>query len=163
MKTRIVYYFIGMVISALALTSVASLSSYAHEKDNTLIATQAQLDALQKNYDQLKADHEALGKDFDQAKSDLEAANGKVASLEGELKTAKAQNEKLGQTIKIARLNMNALDGLFDGSISMQEMNARIVATGNSELSRKWDAVHDQTSLGNFIVYLVHTAWQSLN
>lgn len=33
MKTRIVYYFIGILLSALALTSVASLSSYAHDMD----------------------------------------------------------------------------------------------------------------------------------
>jgi chromosome segregation ATPase len=163
MKTRIVYYFIGVVISALALTAVASLSSYAHETDNTLMATQAQLQALQKDYDQLKADHESLSNDYDQATSDLEAANSKVASLESELKTAKKQNEEFEQTIKIAKLNMDALDGLFDDSISLNEMEARIDATGNSELSRKWNAVNSQDSLASFIVYLVHAAWQSLN
>jgi len=163
MKNRIVYYFIGVVISVLALTSVASLSSHAHEADNTLMATQAQLQALQKEYDQLKADHESLSKEYDQARSDLEAANGKVASLQDELTTAKEQNEELGQAIKIARLNMNVLDGLFDDSTSLQEMQARIAATGNSELSSKWNAVNNQESLGRFIIYLVHTAWESLN
>jgi len=170
MKTRIAYYFIGVVISALALTSVASLSTYTHEKDNSLQVTQAQLQALQKDYDQLKADHESLNKDYeslntnyDQTKSDLEAANSKAASLESELKTAKAQNDKLGQTIKIAKLNMDVLDGLFDNSLSQNEMNARVTATGNPELSRKWKAINNQDSLGQFILYLVHVTWQSLN
>ena len=163
MKTRIVYYFIGIVISALALTSVASLSSYARETDSTLMATRAQLEALQKDYDQLQADHDELGKEYDQIRSDLEAANGKVANLEGDLRTAKAQNEELGQTIQMAQLNMNVLDGLFDDSISLEEMEARIAATGNSELSSKWIAVNDQDSLGRFIVYLVHIVWESLN
>jgi len=170
MKTRIAYYFIGLVISALALTSVASLSSYTHESNNNLMTTQAQLQALQKNYDQLETDHESLAKDYkslkadhDQTKSDLEAANGKVASLESELKTTKAQNDKLEQTLKIARQNMKVLDGLFDASISQNEMNARVTATGNSELSKKWNAINSQDALGQFIVYLVHMVWQSLN
>ena len=163
MKSRIVYYLIGVVISALALTSVASLSSHAHEVDNTLMATQAQLQALQKEYDQLKADHEDLSKEYDQARSDLEAANGKVSTLESELKIAQAQNESLSQTIKTAKLNMNVLDGLFDDSTSLQEMEARIAATGNSEMSSKWNAVNSQESLGSFIIYLVHTAWESVN
>ncbi len=47
MKNRIMYYFIGVLISVVALTSVASLSSYAHETDNTLMTTQAQLQAVQ--------------------------------------------------------------------------------------------------------------------
>lgn len=163
MKNRIVYYFIGVVISAMALTSVASLSSHAHKADNTLMATQAQLEALQKQHDQLKADHESLSKEYDQARSDLEAANDKVSALEGELKTAKEQNDALAQTIEKARLNMNVLDGLFNDSTSLQEMQARIAATGNSQLSKKWDAVNNQESLGSFIIYLVHTASESLN
>jgi chromosome segregation ATPase len=170
MKTRIAYYFIGVVISALALTSVASLSTYTHEKDNSLLVTQAQLQALQKDYDQLKADHESLNKnyeslntDYDQAKRDLEAANSKAASLESELKAAKAQNDKLGQTIKIAKLNMSVLDGLFDDSLSQNEINTRVMATGNSELSKKWNEINSQDSLGQFMVYLVHVVWQSLN
>jgi chromosome segregation ATPase len=170
MKTRIVYYFIGMVISALALTSVASLSTYTHESNNNLLATQAQLQALQKNYDQLKADHESLNNDYSQAKSDLEAANskleatnGKVASLESELKTTKEQNETLAQKINTAKRNMDVLDGLFDDSISQNEINARVTATGNSELSKKWNAIDSQDSLGKFILYLVHVVWQSLN
>ena len=170
MKTRIAYYFIGIVISALALTSVASLSSFAHNTNQTLTATQAQLASLQKNYDQLKAEHEALGKDYEQSKSDLSAANSnlsaansKAATLEGELKTVKGQNEKLEQSIKIARLNMSVLDGLFDDSISLQEMEARITATGNSEMSSNWQAVNDQNSLGMFIVYLVHTVSAAMN
>ena len=163
MKTRIAYYFIGIVISALALTSVASLSTYAHETDTSLMATQTKLEALQKNYDQLKADHDALGKDYEQVKSDLETANGKVTALESELKTASDDNEKLGQTIKIARLNMNVLRGLFDDSITAQEMEARITATGNSEMHSKWNAVNDSTSIVGFIIYLVHTTWDAIN
>jgi chromosome segregation ATPase len=163
MKTRVVYYFIGVVISALALTSVASLSTYTHESNNNLMATQAQLQALQKNYDQLKADHESLNNDYSQAKSDLEAANNKAASLESELKTAKAQNDELGQKIKTAKLNMDVLNGMFDSSLSQNEMNTRVTATGNSELSKKWNAINSQDSLGQFIVYLVHVIWQSLN
>jgi predicted nucleic acid-binding Zn-ribbon protein len=163
MKTRIAYYFIGIVISALALTSVASLSTYAHETDTSLMATQAKLEALQKNYDQLKADHDALGKDYEQVKSDLETANGKVTALESDIQSANAKNAGLEQTIKNARIYMKALDGLFDESISMQEMDARITATGNSELRSKWNAVNDQSSLGSFMVYLVHTTWDAIN
>jgi len=170
MKTRIAYYFIGVVISALALTSVASLSTYTHESNNNLMAAQAQLQALQKDYDQLKADHEALTNDYQslntdygQARSDLEAANSKSAALESELKTAQALNDELGQKIKTAKLNMAVLDGMFDSSLSQNEMNARVTATGNSELSKKWDAINSQDSLGRFILYLVHVSWQSLN
>ncbi|RPJ28841.1 MAG: hypothetical protein EHM33_03050 [Chloroflexi bacterium] len=163
MKTRIVYYFIGVIISLAALTSVASLSSYAHETDNTLMATQAQLQSVQKAYDQLKTDHTALNNEYVQTKTDLEAANGRIASLEGELKMAKEQNQKLEQTIKIVKLNMDVLDGLFDGSVSLNDMEARIAATGNSEMSAKWTAINDQDGLGNFIVYLVHFVRQSLN
>ena len=170
MKTRIVYYFIGIVISALALTSVASLSSYAHSMDQTLTTTQAQMASLQKDYDQLKAKHEALGKDYEQAKSDLSAANSnlsaandKVAALDGKLKAARGQNEKLEQSIKIARLNMSVLEGLFDDSTSLQDMENRIAATGNSEMSSNWQSVSDENSLGGFIIYLVHTVWASMN
>jgi chromosome segregation ATPase len=170
MKTRIVYYFIGIVISALALTSVASLSSYAHNTDQALTATHAQMDSLQKDYDQLKAEHEALAKDYEQAKSDLStansnlaAANDKVSALDGELKTAQEQNGKLEQIIKIARLNMSVLVGLFDDSTTLQEMDDRIAATGNSEMSSNWQSVSDENSLGGFIFYLVHTVWASMN
>lgn len=170
MKTRIVYYIIGIVISALALTSVASLSSYAHNMNESLAAKQKQLTSLQHEYDQLKAEHNSLIADFDktttdlnQAKSDLSVATDKVAALEGELKAAQDQNAKLEQSMKIARLNMSVLNGLFDDSISLQEMEERIAATGNSEMSSNWDDVNDQNSLGGFIVYLVHTVWQSMN
>ena len=170
MKTRIAYYFIGLLISALALTSVASLSTHTHESDNNLMATQAQLQALQQNYDQLKTEHDSLTKDYqslkadhEQAQSDLKAANGKVASLESQLTTVSAQNEKLGQTIKTAKLNMDVMNGLFDDSISQSEMNARVAETGNSELNKKWKAINSQATLGEFIVYLVHVTWQSLN
>jgi len=163
MKTRIVYYFVGVVISALALTSVATLSSYAHDMDETLTATQEQLSSVQNDYDQLKAEHETLAKDFDQSRSDLETANQKVAALEVEVKTAQDQNAKLQESIKVARLNMSVLEGLFNDSTSLQEMDNRIAATGNSEMSRNWDAVSDQNSLGGFIVYLVHIVWGTLN
>jgi chromosome segregation ATPase len=170
MKTRIVYYIIGIVISALALTSVASLSSYAHNMNESLAAKQEQLNSLQHEYDQLKAEHNSLIADFDQttsdldqAKSDLSVANDKVAALEGELKTAQDQNTKLEQSMKIVRLNMKVLDGMFDDSVSLDEMDELIAATGNSEMSRRWDAVNDQDSLGGFVIYLVHTAWDSMN
>jgi len=163
MKARIVYYFIGVLISVAALTSVASLSSYAHEKDNTLLATQAQLQALQKDHDQLKADHAALNSQYDQAKNDLEVANSRIASIEGELKTANEQNQKLEQTIQMARLNVDVLNGLFDDSVSLEDMEARIAATGNAELNTKWDAINNQESLGSFLVYLAHSVWETLN
>ena len=163
MKTRIVYYFIGIVISALALTSVASLSSYAHNMDQTLTTTQAQMASLQKDYDQLKAEHEALGQDYEQANSNLSAANDKAAALDGKLKTAQEQNGKLEQSMKITRLNMSVLEGLFDNSTSLQDMEDRIAATGNSEMSSNWQAVSDQNSLGGFIAYLIHTVWASMN
>jgi len=163
MKTRIVYYFIGVIISVVALTSVASLSSYAHETDNTLMTTQAQLQAVQKDYDQLKADHSDLTNKYNQATTDLKVANDKIASLEGELKMVKEQNQKIEQTIQITKLNMDVLNGLFDDSISLQDMEARIAATGNSEMSEKWSAINDQDALGGFIVYLVHSVWESLN
>ena len=163
MKTRIVYYFIGVIISMVALTSVASLSTYAHKADNTLMATRAQLEAVQKDYDHLKADHESLRNENDRLKRDLQAANAQIVSLEGELKTTKEQSQKLEQTIKIARLNMDVLSGLFDDSISLDDMEARITTTGNSELREKWDAVNNQDALGSFILYLVHSVWESLN
>ena len=170
MKTRSVYCFIGLVISALALTSVASLSSYSHQTDNNLMETQAQYQALQKEYDQLKADHaslnadyESLHTDYDQVKNDLEAANNKVASLKNELETSKAKNEKLVQTINIARLNMDVLDGLFDPSLGPNEITARVTMTGDSELRKKWNAINSQESLAEFIVYLTHVTRQTLN
>ena len=163
MKTRIVYYVIGVVISALALTSVASLSSYAHNMDETLAAKQTELNSLQKNYEQLQAEHETLVKDLDQTRIDLQASNQKVTALEGELKVAQDQNAKLAESIKIARLNMDVLEGLFDDSISLQELESRIAATGNSEMSSNWSAVYDENSLGGFIVYLVHIVSNSIN
>ncbi len=170
MQTRIVYYVIGVVISALALTSVASLSSYAHNMNESLDAKQAQLDSLQRDYDQLTDERNTLVADLDQtrsdldvAKSDLAAANDKVAALEAQLKEAQDQNAKLEQSIKIVRLNMSVLHGLFDDSVDLDEMNERIAATGNSEMSRKWDAVNNQDSFGGFIIYLVHMVWDSMN
>ncbi len=163
MKTRSVYYVLGVVISLLVLTSVVGLGAYAYHSNNTLLATQEQLHGLQKAYDQLKTDHTTLNNEYAQTKTDLEAANGRIASLEGELKMAKEQNQKLAQTLQIARLNMDVLDGLFDNSLSLQDMEARIAATGNSEMSAKWSAINDQDGLGNFIVYLVHFVRQSLN
>lgn len=170
MKTRIVYYIIGIVISALALTSVASLSSYAYKMNESLAAKQEQLDSLQKDFDRLKTEYKTLTADFEQtrseldaAKSDLDAANGKVAALEAELNESKAKNAQLEQTMKTVRLNMSVLQGLFDDSVSLDEMNDRIAATGNSEMRRNWDAVQDQNSLGGFIVYLVDTVWDSMN
>lgn len=77
-----------------------------------------------------------------------------MTALEGELKTAKEQNGKLEHSIEIARLNMSVLDGLFDDSISLQEMEDRIAATGNSEMSSNWQAVSDENSLGGFIVQI---------
>jgi len=90
-------------------------------------------------------------------------ANDKNASLEGELKMVKEQNQKIEQTIQIAKLNMDVLNVLFDDSISLEDMEARIAATGNSEMSEKWSAINDQDALGGFIVYLVHSVWESLN
>jgi hypothetical protein len=75
----------------------------------------------------------------------------------------KEQNQKLEQSIKITKLNMNVLDGLFDDSISLQEMNARIAAAGNAELTEKWNAINNQDAFGSFIVYIVHSVWRSLN
>ena len=95
--------------------------------------------------------------------TDLKVANDKIASLEGELKIAKEQNQKFEQTIKIAKLNMNVLDGLFDDSLSLQEMESRIAATGNADLTAKWGVITNQDDLGGFIVYLVHSIWESLN
>jgi chromosome segregation ATPase len=129
----------------------------------TLTTTQTQLASLQKDYDQLKTEHDDLVKDFYQTRSDLESANVKVTALEGELKTAAEQNGKLEQNIKIARMNMSVLVGLFDDSTSLQEMNDRIAATGNSEMSSNWQAVSDENSLGGFIAYLIHTVWASMN
>ena len=90
-------------------------------------------------------------------------ANDKIASLEGELKVAKEQNQKFEQTIGMTKLNMNVLDGLFDESVSLPDMEARITAIGNTELTAKWSAITNQDELGGFIVYLVHSIWGSLN
>jgi peptidoglycan hydrolase CwlO-like protein len=163
MKTRIVYYIFGVIISLLVLTSIAGLSVYAYHSNNDLRATQEQLHKLQETNDQLKADHAGLTNKYDQAITDLKVANDKIASLEGELKMAKEQNQKFEQTIKIAKLNMNVLDGLFDDSLSLQEMEARIAATGNPDLTAKWGVITNQDDLGGFIVYLVHSIWESLN
>jgi chromosome segregation ATPase len=163
MKTRIVYYIFGVIISLLVLTSIAGLSVYAYHSNNNLKATQEQLHGLQEAYDQLKADHTDLNNNYDQATTDLKVANDKIASLEGELQMAKEQNQKFEQTLKIARLNMNVLDGLFDDSLSLQDMEARITATGNADLTAKWGVINNQDDLGGFIVYLVHSIWGSLN
>ncbi|RPI94340.1 MAG: hypothetical protein EHM40_06935 [Chloroflexi bacterium] len=170
MKTRIVYYVLGVFVALLVLASVAGLSVYAYRSNNNLLATQEQLHTLQEAHDKLKTDHAALNNEFDQTRSDLEAANGdleaangRITSLEGELKVAKEQNQQLEQTMQMAKLNMNVLNGLFDDSISLQDMEARIAAAGNSEMSEKWAAISDQDALGNFIVYLVHSVWESLN
>ena len=163
MKTRIVYYVLGVIITLLVLTSIAGLSVYAYNSNNDLKATREQLHKLQETYDQLKANHTDLNNKYDQATTDLKVANDKIASLEGELKMAKEQNQKFEQTIKIAKLNMNVLDGLFDDSLSLQDMEARIAATGNAELTEKWGVITNQDELGGFIVYLVHSIWESLN
>jgi peptidoglycan hydrolase CwlO-like protein len=163
MKTRIVYYVFGMIISLLVLTSIGGLSLYAYNSNNDLKATREQLHKLQETHDQLKADHASLTNKYDQATTDLQVANDKIASLEGELKIAKEQNQKFEQTIRIAKLNMNVLDGLFDDSLSLQDMEARIAATGNADLTAKWGVITNQDELGGFIVYLVHSIWESLN
>src|SRR6266498_2916125 len=163
MKTRIVYYIFGVIISLLVLTSIAGLGVYAYNSNNNLKATQEQLHGLQKDYDQLKANHSDLNNKYNQATTDLKVANDKIASLEGELKMVKEQDQKIEQTIQIAKLNMDVLNGLFDDSISLEDMEARIAATGNSEMSEKWSAINDQDALGGFIVYLVHSVWESLN
>jgi septal ring factor EnvC (AmiA/AmiB activator) len=163
MKTRTVYYILGVIISLLALTSIGGLSVYAYSSNNDLQATREQLHGLQETYDQLKADHADLNNKYNQASTDLKVANDKIASLEGELKTAKEQNQKFEQTIKMTKLNMKVLDGLFDESVSLQDMEARIAAIGNDELTAKWGAITNQDELGGFIVYLVHSIWQSLN
>jgi len=163
MKTRTVYYILGVIISLLALTSIAGLSIYAYHSNNDRKATREQLHGLQETYNQLKADHADLNNKYDQATTDLKVANDKIASLEGELKIAKEQNQKFEQTIKIAKLNMNVLDGLFDDSLSLQDMEARIAATGNADLTAKWGVINNQDDLGGFIVYLVHSIWESLN
>ncbi|SRR6266498_814264 len=163
MKTRIVYYIFGVIISLLVLTSIAGLGVYAYNSNNNLKATQEQLHGLQVTYDQLKADHSDLNNKYNQATTDLKVANDKIASLEGELRMAKEQNQKFEQTIKIAKLNMNVLNGLFDDSLSLQDMEARITATGNADLTAKWGVINNQDDLGGFIVYLVHSIWESLN
>jgi len=163
MKTRIVYYVFGMIISLLVLTSIGGLSLYAYNSNNDLKATREQLHKLQETHDQLKADHAGLTNKYDQATTDLQVANDKIASLEGELKIAKEQNQKFEQTIRIAKLKMNVLDGLFDDSLSLQDMEARIAATGNADLTAKWGVITNQDDLGGFIVYLVHSIWASLN
>jgi septal ring factor EnvC (AmiA/AmiB activator) len=129
MKTRIVYYVFGVIISLLVLTSIAGLSLYAYNSNNDLKATREQLHGLQETYAQLKADHAGLTNKYDQATTDLKVANDKIASLQGELKVAKEQNQKFEQTIGMTKLNMNVLDGLFDESVSLQDMEARIAAT----------------------------------
>jgi len=163
MKTRTVYYILGVIISLLALTSIAGLSIYAYHSNNDLKATREQLHGLQETYAQLTADHADLNSKYDQAMSDLKVANDKIASLEGELKVAKEQNQKFEQTIGMTKLNMNVLDGLFDESVSLTDMEARITAIGNTELTAKWRAITNQDELGGFIVYLVHSIWGSLN
>lgn len=163
MKTRTVYYVLGVIISLFALTSIAGLSVYGYNSNNNLKATQEQLHGLQETYNKLKADHADLNNKYSQASADLKAANDKIASLEGELKTAKEQNQKFEQTIRMTKLNMNVLDGLFDESLSLQDMEGRIAAVGNAELTAKWGAITNQDELGSFIVYLVHSIWQSLN
>ena len=163
MKTRIVYYVLGVIISLLVLTSIAGLSVYAYNSNNDLKATREQLHKLQETHDQLKADHAGLTNKYDQAATDLKVANDKIASLEGELKVAKEQNQKFEQTIGMTKLNMNVLDGLFDESVSLPDMEARITAIGNTELTAKWSAITNQDELGGFIVYLVHSIWGSLN
>ena len=160
MKTRIVYYVFGVIISLLVLTSIGGLSLYAYNSNNDLKATREQFHKLQETYDQLKA---SLTNKYDQATTDLQVANDKIASLEGELKIAKEQNQKFEQTIRIAKLKMNVLDGLFDDSLSLQDMEARIAATGNADLTAKWGVITNQDDLGGFIVYLVHSIWASLN
>jgi len=163
MKTRIVYYVFGVIISLLVLTSIAGLSLYAYNSNNDLKAAREQLHTLQETYDQLKADHSDLNNKYDQATTDLKVANDRIASLEGELKMANEQNQKFEQTIEIAKLNMNVLDGLFDDSLSLQDMEARIAATGNADLTAKWGVINNQDDLGGFVVYLVHSIWGSLN
>ena len=163
MKTRIVYYIFGVIISLLVLISIAGLSMYAYNSNNDLKATRAQLHQLQETHDQLQADHAGLTNKYEQTTTDLKVANDKIASLERELKIAKEQNQKFDQTIKIAKLNMNVLDGLFDDSLSLQDMEARIAATGNADLTAKWGVITNQDDLGGFIVYLVHSIWESLN
>src|ERR1051325_5561501 len=163
MKTRTVYYILGVIISLLALTSIAGLSIYAYHSNNDRKATQEQLQGLQETYNQLKADHADLNSKYDEATSDLKAANDKIASLDGELKVAKEQNQKFEQAIKMIKLNMNVLDGLFDESVSLQDIEARIAAIGNAELTAKWGAITNQDEIGSFIIYLVHSIWGSLN
>jgi len=163
MKTRIVYYIFGVIISLLVLISIAGLSMYAYNSNNDLKATREQLHQLQETHDQLQADHAGLTNKYEQTTTDLKVANDKIASLERELKIAKEQNQKFDQTIKIAKLNMNVLDGLFDDSLSLQDMEARIAATGNADLTAKWGVINNQDDLGGFIVYLVHSIWESLN
>ena len=163
MKARIVYYIFGVIILLLVLTSIGGLSMYAYNSNNDLKATRAQLHQLQEAHDQLKADHAGLTNKYEQTTTDLKVANDKIASLERELKIAKEQNQKFDQTIKIAKLNMNVLDGLFDDSLSLQDMEARIAATGNADLTAKWGVITNQDDLGGFIVYLVHSIWESLN
>lgn len=163
MKTRTVTYVLAVILSVLALTSIAGLTVYAYHSNNDLKATQEQLHTLQATYDQLKADHTDLSNKYNQATTDLKAANDRIVSLESELKMAKEQNQKFDQTIKMTRLSMNVLDGLFDDSLSLQDMETRIAATGNAELTSKWGAITNQDELGGFIIYLVHSIWGSLN
>ena len=163
MKTRMVYSVLGVIISLFVMTSIAGLSVYAYHSNNDLKATQEQLHQLQETYDQLKADHTDLNNKYNQTTTDLKVANDKIASLEGELKMANERNQKFDQTIKMTKLNMNVLDGLFDESVSLHDMEARIAATDNAELTQKWGVINNQDDLGGFIVYLVHSIWQSLN
>jgi septal ring factor EnvC (AmiA/AmiB activator) len=163
MKTRMVYSVLGVIISLLVMTSIAGLSVYAYHSNYDLKATQEQLHQLQETYDQLKADQTDLNNKYNQTTTDLKVANDKIASLAGELKMANEQNQKFDQTLKMTKLNMNVLDGLFDESVSLQDMEARIAATDNAELTQKWGVINNQDDLGGFIVYLVHSIWQSLN
>jgi len=175
MKARIVYSTIGVIISLFALTSVASLGSYTNQSESNLMATQAQLQALQQRYDQLKAEHdslnkehtqlkadnEKLGQEYAQSQRDLEAANqqidaakSRIATLNGDLKTANDRNHALESTLAAAKAKAAILVSLFDDKISWQETEDLIVATHDAELLKKWDAIHDETSMAKFIIYL---------
>ena len=175
MKARIVYSTLGVIISLFALTSVASLGSYTNQSETNLMATQAQLQALQQSYDQLKAEHDSLNKEYAQLKADneklgqeyaqsqsdleaanqqVDAANSQIDALTGDLQTVKDQNQALRKTLAAAKAKANILVSLFDDNTSWQEIEDLIVATHDAELLKKWDAIHDQTYMGKFIIYL---------
>ena len=148
-----IFYVVGSLFLTVALLGSAGMGVWTYNLNNQLQQSQADYQALQKDYKKLdsqssqaKADYESK---LDKAQTNLEEAQSQIKRLESNLEQAQTENKALKDKISAIQSKVAVLNAFWFTSDSA--FAQRVDSSNDEQLKKLYKAVSESKSWNAFV------------